>query len=155
MNYENVEELKEKIRENLKKRNINSVKQILEGIKPQDIALLFEEISDEEMVVLYRILSKNLAVETFAEMDSDLQEKLIKALTDKELKEVIQELFTDDTVDLIEEMPSNVVKRILRTIPPEADPPHPAADTSGYSAVFSLPPEVPSIFTFYFITLIS
>lgn len=119
MNYENIEELKEEIRNNLKERKINSVKAILEEMKPQDIALLFEEISDEEIVVLYRILSKNLAVETFAEMDSDLQEKLIKALTDKELKEVIPELFTDDTVDLIEEMPSNVVKRILRTIPAE------------------------------------
>ena len=69
------------------------------------------------MIKLYRIMPKDLAVETFAEMDSELQEKLIKALSDKELREVMQELFTDDTVDLIEEMPSNVVKRILKTIP--------------------------------------
>lgn len=119
MNYENLEELQEEIREKLRQKNINYVKNILEEMQPQDIALLFKEISDEEIIVLFRILSKDLAVETFAEMDSDLQEKLIKALTDKELKEVIQELFTDDTVDLIEEMPSNVVKRILRTIPAE------------------------------------
>ena len=119
MNYENIEEIKQEIREKLKQKNINALKKILEEMKPQDIALLFEEILDEEIIVLFRILSKDLAVETFAEMDSDLQEKLIKALTDKELKEVIHELFTDDTVDLIEEMPSNVVKRILRTIPVE------------------------------------
>ena len=117
MDYEGIETLKDEIRENLKAKNINAVKQILETMKQQDIALLFEEIMDEESVVVFRILPKDLAVETFAEMDSELQEELIKALTDKELKEVVQELFTDDTVDLIEEMPSNVVKRILRAIP--------------------------------------
>lgn len=119
MNYENIEELKEKIRDKLKVRELNLVKKILEETKSQDIAILFKELTEEEIIVVFRILSKDLAVETFAEMDSDLQEDLIKALTDKELKEVIDELFTDDTVDLIEEMPSNVVKRILRTIPPE------------------------------------
>lgn len=119
MKQENIEELKEEIRNKMQERSINGIKKVLEEIKPQDIALLFEELEDEEIIVLYRILSKDLAVETFAEMDSDLQEKLIKALTDKELGEVVHELFTDDTVDLIEEMPSNVVKRILRTIPAE------------------------------------
>lgn len=119
MKHENIEELKEEIRNKMQERSINGIKKVLEEIKPQDIALLFEELEDEEIIVLYRILSKDLAVETFAEMDSDLQEKLIKALTDKELGEVVHELFTDDTVDLIEEMPSNVVKRILRTIPAE------------------------------------
>lgn len=113
----NLEEIIENIREELGKKKINNVKEILQNIKPQDIALIFQEISDEEMIKLYRIMPKDLAVETFAEMDSEFQEKLIKALTDKELREVLQELFTDDTVDLIEEMPSNVVKRILRTIP--------------------------------------
>ena len=113
----NLEEIIENIREELGNKKINKVKEILQNIKPQDIALIFQEISDEEMIKLYRIMPKDLAVETFAEMDSELQEKLIKALTDKELREVLQELFTDDTVDLIEEMPSNVVKRILKTIP--------------------------------------
>ena len=113
----NLEEIIENIREELCNKKINKVKEILQNIKPQDIALIFQEISDEEMIKLYRIMPKDLAVETFAEMDSELQEKLIKALTDKELREVLQELFTDDTVDLIEEMPSNVVKRILKTIP--------------------------------------
>ena len=115
----NVEEIIENIREKLKNKELSSVREILENMQPQDIAILFKELSEEEMIKLYRILSKDLAVETFAEMDSDSQENLIKALTDKELKEVIDDLFTDDTVDLIEEMPSNVVKRILRTIPPE------------------------------------
>lgn len=116
----NLEEIIENIREDLAKKKITNVKEILQNIKPQDIAIIFQEISDEEMIKLFRIMPKDLAVETFAEMDSDLQEKLIKALSDKELREVLHELFTDDTVDLIEEMPSNVVKRILKTIPADA-----------------------------------
>jgi len=115
----NIQEIIENIREALSSKKLNKVKEILRNIKPQDIAILFEEVSEEELIKLFRVLPKDLAVETFAEMDSDLQENLIRVLTDKELKEVIQELFTDDTVDLIEEMPSNVVKRILRAIPAE------------------------------------
>ena len=78
---------------------------------------MFEELEEEEQVLLiYRLLSKEQAAEVFAELDSDVQENLINAFTDKELKNIVDELFMDDTVDLIEEMPSNVVKRILNNI---------------------------------------
>lgn len=110
--------MEEKIIELLENKQFAKLREILNEIKPQDIAIIFNDLQAEKMIVLFRILPKDKAVDTFAEMDSDLQEELIKALTDKELKEVIDELFTDDTVDLIEEMPSNVVKRILKTITP-------------------------------------
>lgn len=108
----------EGILELLENKKFTQLREVLNGIKPQDIAILFEDLETDKMIVLFRILPKDKAVDAFAEMDSDLQEELIKALTDKELKEVINELFTDDTVDLIEEMPSNVVKRILKAIAP-------------------------------------
>ncbi|MBQ2429165.1 MAG: magnesium transporter, partial [Ruminococcus sp.] len=78
-----------------------------------DIALILEEQPPERIILIYRILPKELAAETFAEMQPDLQEILIKSFSDAELKYVISELYIDDFVDVIEEMPANVVKRIL------------------------------------------
>ncbi len=79
-----------------------------------DLAKIFEEIDeDKELLLLFRILPKDLAAETFVEMDSDVQERLINKLTDQELQAVLEELFLDDTVDFIEEMPASVVKRVL------------------------------------------
>lgn len=83
-------------------------------MKPYDIAAVFEELQDEKTPILFRILPKELAAETFVEMDDETQEFLIHGFSDNELKEVVDELFLDDAVDLIEEMPANVVKRILR-----------------------------------------
>ena len=69
--------------------------------------------------MFFRLLPKELASDVFVEFESDIQEKLIKAFTDKELKAVIDDMFLDDTVDIIEEMPANVVKRILLNSDPE------------------------------------
>ena len=68
---------------------------------------------------MYRLLPKELAAETFVEMDTDAQELLIKGFSDNELKEVLDELYVDDAADLVEEMPANVVKRILKHADPE------------------------------------
>ena len=110
------EEIKLEIIELIKDKKINNLHTYLDKINEQDISLLFEELSEEEMILIFRILPKDEAAEVFSYMDSDLQEKLINGITDKELKFVIDELFMDDTVDLIEEMPSNVVKRILKNV---------------------------------------
>jgi len=75
-----------------------------------------KEIDDEKIIMIYRILSKEKAAEVFVELDSDDQEKLIGYLTDKEIKNVMNEIYMDDAADLIEEMPSNVVKRILKNV---------------------------------------
>lgn len=106
--------LTETIRVLLEEKKYNTLRDILETMKPYDIALVFEELQDEKMPILFRILPKELAAETFVEMDDDTQEFLIHGFSDSELKEVVDELFVDDAVDLIEEMPANVVKRILR-----------------------------------------
>ena len=114
---ENLKETIEQIEELIKTRKIAQLRTLLEDINSADFPSLFEEIdNDEMMVVIYRLLSKDKASEVFVELDPDLQEKLINNFTDKELKVVVDDLFMDDTVDLIEEMPSNVVKRILKNI---------------------------------------
>ena len=108
----NIEEIKELIIN----KKLNELHKKLENINCADFPALLEELDEEEAIVIYRLLSKEQAAEVFAELDSDVQERLINALTDKELKSVIDQLFMDDAADLIEEMPANVVKRILKNI---------------------------------------
>lgn len=110
------EKVIEKIIELIQYKEINKLHDLLEDINSADFPSLFEELNQENVLVIYRLLSKEKAAEVFAELDPDVQEKLINVFTDKELKSVMDDLFMDDTVDLIEEMPSNVVKRILRNI---------------------------------------
>lgn len=105
----------EKLQELLLEKKYTEVHKLLEDINSADIPNLFEELDEEQIVVVFRLLSKDIAAEAFVELDSDMQEKLINAFTDKELKSVLDDIFMDDTVDLIEEMPANVVKRILKT----------------------------------------
>ena len=114
-----MEEMQEKIQELIKEKRINELHKLLEEINSADFPSLFEELEEDQIVIIYRLLSKEKAAEVFAELDSDVQEKLINVFTDKELKTVVNELFMDDTVDLIEEMPSSVVKRILKNIGPK------------------------------------
>lgn len=83
-----------------------------------DIAEFLEDIPEERLLVTFRLLPKDLAAETFVELSADTQEALIRAFSDTELKTIIDELFVDDTVDIIEEMPANVVKRILKNTDP-------------------------------------
>lgn len=106
--------LTETIKVLLDDKKFSTLRDILVTMKPYDIAAIFEHLQDEKMPILFRILPKELAAETFVEMDDETQEFLIHGFSDSELKEVVDELFVDDAVDLIEEMPANVVKRILR-----------------------------------------
>ena len=107
------------IKDLLKNKRFSEVKEYLKDINSVDISSLFDELKGEEIIIIYRLLDKEKAAEVFTELDSDIQEKLIGVLTDKELKDVVNELYLDDAVDIIEEMPSNVVKRILKHINPE------------------------------------
>lgn len=97
----------------LEERKFAVLKPLVSSMNEIDLAKVFEEISDEEVPVLFRILPKDLAADTFVEMERDTKEKLLHKLTDREIKAVMDELFLDDTVDLVEEMPANVVKRLL------------------------------------------
>jgi magnesium transporter len=88
-------------------------------LQPTDIAYIMETMPDDTMPIMFRLLPKELAAEVFVELESDSQENLITGFSRAELKEVLDELYLDDTVDIVEEMPANVVKRILTASDPE------------------------------------
>lgn len=111
--------MKAQIDELLEEKKYVELGKLLKDMEPVDIILLLEDATDEELLCLYRILPKELAVEVFIEMDGDIQEHLIRAFSDRELKDFMDEIFLDDAVDIIEEMPANVVKRILKNTEPE------------------------------------
>lgn len=103
----------------LEEKKFRTLRDILTTMNSADLAALFEELQDEKITFLFRMLPKELAAETFVEMDDDTQEMLIHSFSDSELKEIVDELYVDDAVDIIEEMPANVVKRIIRQADPE------------------------------------
>ena len=96
-----------------------TLRDILVTMNAVDVAGIFEEMPEEKLPLLFRLLPKELAAETFVEMEPEAQELLIRGFSDHELKEVVDELYVDDAVDIVEEMPANVVKRILRQADPE------------------------------------
>lgn len=106
--------MEEKILELFNEKKFGELKALLSEMNPADLAIVFEEIPSRDLPVVFRILPKELAAEVFVEMDTDMQQLLIEAFSDKELKEVMDELFMDDTVDIIDEMPATVAKRILK-----------------------------------------
>ncbi len=100
-------------------KKYNSIKDILLTMNPSDIAEMFGDVPEQTLPILFRLLPQDLAAETFAEMDSDQQQTLIEAFSDRELKAVVNELCADDAADLVDDMPANVVKRILRQADPD------------------------------------
>ncbi len=103
----------------LDEKKYPTLRDILITMNPSDLAGIFQGMEQERIPLLFRLLPKELAAETFVEMDPDAQELLIKGFSDSELKEVIDELYVDDAVDLVEEMPANVVKRVLAQADPD------------------------------------
>ena len=96
-----------------------TLRDILLTMNPADIAGIFNSLEDKRIPLMFRLLPKELAAETFVEMEPEDQELLIRGFSDNELKEVLDELYVDDAVDLVEEMPANVVRRILSQVDPE------------------------------------
>ena len=103
----------------LSEKKYSTLRDILITMNPSDIAAVFYSLEDPKIPLLFRLLPKELAAETFVEMEPDAQELLIRGFSDNELKEVVDELYVDDAAALVEEMPANVVKRILKTADPE------------------------------------
>lgn len=101
------------ILEKLENREFKEIKEILEDMHPVDVAEMLEEMEDKQMILVFRLLQKDEAAETFTEMNSDTRQVLLNALSDSEIKEVMDEMYLDDTVDVLEEMPANVVDRLL------------------------------------------
>ena len=99
-------------------KKYQSLRDVMETLPAPDLAAVFEDLPAEKLPVLFRLCPKDLAADVFAELTPATQQQLIDGLTDTELKAVVDELFVDDATDLVEEMPANVVKRILA----QADP---------------------------------
>ena len=96
-----------------------TLRDILITMNPADIAGIFNSLEDKRIPLMFRLLPKELAAETFVEMEPEDQALLIRGFSDNELKEVLDELYVDDAVDIVEEMPANVVRRILAQVDPE------------------------------------
>ena len=116
---ERFELMKKALSQMLEERKYATLRDVLETMYPADIAAVFADLQTGRLPVIFRLLPKELAAETFAEMEPDLQELLIRGFSDNELKEVLQELYVDDAAALAEEMPANVVRRILQQADPE------------------------------------
>ena len=103
----------------LEGKKYTTLRDILATMNPSDVAGLFDGLEEKQIPLMYRLLPKELAAETFVEMEPEAQEVLIRGFSDNELKEVLDELYVDDAADLVEEMPANVVNRILKNADPE------------------------------------
>ena len=103
----------------LEEKKYAALRDILLVMNPSDIAALFDGLEEGRIPLLFRLLPKEMAAETFVEMEPEAQELLIRSFSDNELKEIVDELYVDDAADLVEEMPANVVKRILQQADPE------------------------------------
>ncbi|MBR0145391.1 MAG: magnesium transporter [Eubacterium sp.] len=108
----------ERLSQLLKDRKLHEARELLSEQNEVDLAEILGELEEEELSIAFRILPKELAADTFSYLEPETQEKLIRAFSDKELNYIIENLFLDDTVDMIEEMPASVVQRILRNTDP-------------------------------------
>ena len=120
-----LDELMKTILEKLRSKQYQPLREQLDELNPADLAEIMEalfddeEINNYELTLLYRLLPKDVAADVFVELNSDMQEALISALSDKELRAVFDDMYLDDTVDVIEEMPANVVTRLLKNVDAE------------------------------------
>lgn len=103
----------------LENNQLAKLKEVLIEENPVDIAELFEELPKDQCLKLFRILPKDLAAETFSYLSSEKQQEIVENITDEEIKHIINEMFIDDTVDFIEEMPANIVDKILQNTSPD------------------------------------
>ena len=103
----------------LNQKKYNAIKTVLSTMNPSDIAALLESVPAGELLLLFRLLPKELVADTFVEMDGEVQKSLVQGFSDTELKSIVNDLYVDDAVDLVEEMPANLVKRILSQAEPD------------------------------------
>ncbi len=113
------DDLQKELETLIEEKKYSRIRMLLQDLEPADIALLFDEFPLEEATLMFRLLPKELAAECFVEMETDMQKFIVEAFSDAELGYVVDRLFVDDTVDIIEEMPATIVKRILKQASPE------------------------------------
>ncbi len=114
-----VEEKNDELMELLDSRNMKKLRERMDEMQEFDVAEFLSSLTDNRMPMLFRLLSKERAAEVFANMDAPDQERIINSITDSELAGIVEELYVDDAVDMMEELPANVVKRVMRTATPE------------------------------------
>ena len=114
-----IEAKTEDIIELIQRDHYVDARKILTTMNAVDIGLLFDEIPQEKFLRVFRMLPKNLAADTFSYMRAEQQQFLVESMTDREIVNIVDEMFMDDTVDFLEEMPANVVKKVLKITDPE------------------------------------
>ena len=119
MDNQDYEALRDKLFELLDSRNLKELQKMLEDMNEFDISEFLTELDDTNMALVFRLLPKAQAAEVFANLDVEDQEHIINAISDAELGNIVEELYVDDAVDMMEELPANVVKRVMRTATPE------------------------------------
>ena len=117
---EEILELKDNILSLLEQRRFHEVRQTLGDLYEADVAQLLEELESAPACQAFRLLPKDMAAEVFSYLEPESQQKLISLLTDAELEKILEDMYVDDTVDMIEELPANVVKRVLKLSSPES-----------------------------------
>lgn len=125
--YESAEELREeeieckfaKCMELLERKRYGELSKEIDDLNPVDAASFFAELPSDKIPTVFKLIKKDRSADIFAELDSDLQEKIVTAMTDKEISFIIEDLFVDDAVDLIEELPANIVARVMKAATPE------------------------------------
>lgn len=119
MTNETIQSLQDVIMPLLEQKKYASLRDVIHTLNAPDLASILEQVPENALPILFRLLPKELAADTFAFLNSDVQETLITGLSDSELREVVDELYVDDAADLVEEMPANVVSRVLSQASPE------------------------------------
>ena len=120
LDYDSLQEQRtDELTDLLDSRNMRTLKQRMEEMNEFDVAEFLSGIQDNRMPMVFRLLSKETAADVFANFEPPDQERIINSMTDSELAGIIEELFVDDAVDMMEELPANVVKRVMRTATPE------------------------------------
>ncbi len=104
------------IKKFLDDKDFNELKKQLENKNIADIAMLFEDIEDKDKIILFKLLNKDIAAEVFSYLNPDMQETIITAIKDSDIQNIMKELYLDDATDFIQEMPANVVKRVLKNV---------------------------------------
>lgn len=107
------------IKKLIERNKLLELSEYLQEMNAVDIATNMTELDDRDLVLLFRILSKDLSAEVFSYLNKELQQRIIESINDREVMQIVDKLFLDDTVDFIEEMPANIVKKVLRNASPK------------------------------------
>ena len=120
LDYETlVEKQTDQLEELLDRHDMKELQRRMEELNEFDVAEFLSEIDDNRMPMVFRLLSKETAADVFANFEAPEQERIINAITDSELAGIVEELYVDDAVDIVEELPANVVRRVMRAATPQ------------------------------------